>query len=166
MAASTEGKDGRLSTPSKPTWRRDALEWASETIENGASASISPDTAYALARTLLAMQEQIDGCGKYTKDGETIAQAMERHWQDSQNALTELAAERLKREAAEKRLSGENLSVECNVGKDGAWITLKSPKGSFSFQPIQEFGIHNPFRSKVIDWAEHVQQFAVNEAGE
>jgi hypothetical protein len=45
------------------------------------------------------------------------------------------------------------------VGKDGAWVELKTKDGqSFLFQPIQEFaGKHSCFRKAVIDWANSVQ---------
>ena len=38
------------------TWRDRAIEWAEETVESGASAYIHPETAEAVAQTLLALK--------------------------------------------------------------------------------------------------------------
>lgn len=56
----------------------------------------------AANRSLDWCGQQIDGCGKYTKDGETISQALERNWIDSQNALGLFAKERIRAEKAEQ----------------------------------------------------------------
>ena len=54
------------------------------------------------------------------------------------------------------------------VGKDGAWVELKTKDGkSFLFQPIQEFaGKHSCFRKAVVDWAKSVQSCDAPEACE
>ena len=58
-AAQAGEKSGTAPTAAVPavtrsTWRRDAIEWATETIENGYSSSIGEATAEALAQTILA----------------------------------------------------------------------------------------------------------------
>jgi hypothetical protein len=41
------------------TWLETAMEWAEETVEHGASAYINPQTAEAVAQTLLAMRTRL-----------------------------------------------------------------------------------------------------------
>lgn len=65
----------------------------------------------AANRSLDWCGKQIDGCGKYTKEGETIAEAMERNWTDSQNALGLFAKERIRKEELEEKLSAAQAAL-------------------------------------------------------
>ena len=55
----------------------------------------------AANRSLDWCGQQIDGCGVYTKEEETVFQALERNWKDSLAILGELAKERQRAEKAE-----------------------------------------------------------------
>jgi hypothetical protein len=46
------------------TWRERAIEWAEETVEHGPSAYIDPQTAEAVAQTLLALAATLECCIK------------------------------------------------------------------------------------------------------
>lgn len=49
--------------------------------------------------------------------------------------------------------------IDLFVGKDGAWIELKTKSGkSFVFQPIQQFGQDKTWGKYAIDWANDVQE--------
>ena len=58
----------------------------------------------AANRSLDWCGQQLAACAPYVKNGETVPQAMERNWQDSQNVLGELSKERLKCEALEMEI--------------------------------------------------------------
>lgn len=90
----------------------------------GEVARLERDLA-AANRSLDWCGKQIDGCGKYTKGGETIAQALERNWIDSQNALGLFAKERIRSEKAEAELS----AALSTTGHTGGIVPIRNHVG-------------------------------------
>lgn len=96
------------------TPRTDAIRRLPATQQVVASLELNEQLERELAaanRSLDWCGKQIDGCGKYTKESETIAQALERNWTDSQSAFGLFAKERIRAEKAERELAEANRSV-------------------------------------------------------
>ena len=88
-------KSGTAPTASAPavlsrhsTWKRDAIEWAQETIENGHAASMGPNMAEALAQTIMAYAASSETGPSLTTTA--VLDAMKDHYWDSLEPQREL----------------------------------------------------------------------------